>query len=88
MVTTLAETGLNFFLFLKVARLTVNLFSVLSLYKDILLKSPQRQNSNYEFEVRFREEKINKQTYDDIFKTLRPKIFRFRLLDSGENTNK
>ena len=49
---------------------TYSIREFLSLYKDILLKSPQRQNSNYEFEVRFREEKINKQTYDDIFKTL------------------
>ena len=32
--------------------------------------------------MEFKEKDLNK------FKTIRPKIFRFRLLDSGENTNK
>ena len=49
---------------------TPSIRDLLTYYKDILEKSPQKKNSSYEFEVRFREEKINKQTYDEIFKTL------------------
>ena len=49
---------------------TPSIRELLTFYKNILEKSPQKKNSSYEFEVRFREEKINKQTYDEIFKTL------------------
>ena len=49
---------------------TKTISELLSLYGNIISKTDSFSHNTYEFEVRFREENINKQTFDDIFKTL------------------
>uniref|UniRef100_A0A6C0KJ45 mRNA (guanine-N(7))-methyltransferase n=1 Tax=viral metagenome TaxID=1070528 RepID=A0A6C0KJ45_9ZZZZ len=49
---------------------TKTISELLSLYGNIISKTDSFSHNTYEFEVRFREENINKQTFDDIFKAL------------------
>lgn len=43
---------------------------LLSIYKDYVIKQKDFDNIHYEYEVRFSEKRITKQSYDDIFKNL------------------
>ena len=50
--------------------MSTSIKELLTIYKNYVYNQKDFDNINYEYEVRFSEKKLNKQTYDDIFKTL------------------